>query len=161
MVAISAGDTVEDFELPDQSGTPRRLSTLLADGPVVLFFYPAAMTSGCTVESCHFRDLAAEFAQVGAQRVGISRDTVDKQRQFAELNGFDYPLLSDTDSAVASSLGVKRWLPLGALSIRRMTFVIDTDRRIIEVIHSETGMNDHADRALAVLRARAARPSGT
>ena len=136
-VAIDQGDTVEDFELPDQDGTPRRLSTLLADGPVVLFFYPAAMTSGCTAESCHFRDLAAEFAEAGAQRVGISRDPVDKQKQFADLHGFDYPLLSDPDSAVAAAFGVKRRLPLGPLSIRRMTFVIDTDRTVLEVIHSE------------------------
>jgi peroxiredoxin Q/BCP len=156
-VAISAGDTVEDFELPDQEGTPRRLSVLLADGPVVLFFYPAAMTSGCTAESCHFRDLVAEFAEVGAQRVGISRDSVQKQKQFSNLHHFDYPLLSDTDSAVAEALGVKRWLPLGPLSTRRMTFVIDTDRTVLAVIRSETGMNDHADRALETLRARAGR----
>ena len=61
---------------------------------MVLFFYPAAMTSGCTKESCHFRDLAAEFAAAGAQRVGISTDPVDKQPQFADQHGFDYPLLS-------------------------------------------------------------------
>jgi peroxiredoxin Q/BCP len=73
------GDRVPDFELPDQTGASRRLSDLLTGGPVVLFFYPAAMTTGCTKESCHFRDLAAEFAAVGAQRVGISADTVDKQ----------------------------------------------------------------------------------
>ena len=155
-MAIKAGGTVDDFELPDQTGTPRRLSTLLADGPVVLFFYPAAMTSGCTAESCHFRDLAAEFTELGAQRVGISRDTVDKQRQFAELHRFDYPLLSDTDGAVAAAMGVKRWLPLGPLSTRRMTFVIDTDRRVIDVIRSESGMHEHADRALDALRARIA-----
>ena len=62
MPGMRTGDQVPDFELPDQTGTPRRLSTLLADGPVVLFFYPAAMTYGCTKESCHFRDLASEFA---------------------------------------------------------------------------------------------------
>jgi peroxiredoxin Q/BCP len=153
-MALDKGDLVDDFELPDQTGTPRRLSTLLADGPVVLFFYPAAMTSGCTAESCHFRDLAAEFTAAGAQRVGISRDPVDKQRKFAELNHFDYPLLSDTDGAVATAMGVKRRLPLGPLSTRRMTFVIDTDRRVLEAIHSERNMDDHADQALAVLRSR-------
>jgi peroxiredoxin Q/BCP len=156
-MAKNAGDLVDDFELPDQTGTPRRLTTLLADGPVVLFFYPAAMTSGCTKESCHFRDLAAEFTAAGAQRVGISRDSVDKQRQFAELNNFDYPLLSDSDGAVATALGVKRKLPLGALSTKRMTFVIDTDRRVLEVIQSEMNMDQHADRALEVLKARATR----
>ena len=67
------GDTVPDFDLPDQTGTPAPLSELLANGPVVLFFYPAAMTYGCTKESCHFRDLKAEFEAVGAQRVGHQR----------------------------------------------------------------------------------------
>jgi peroxiredoxin Q/BCP len=157
-MTLHVGDLADDFELPDQTGTPRRLSTLLADGPVVLFFYPAAMTSGCTKESCHFRDLAAEFEAAGAQRVGISRDSVDKQRQFAEINAFDYPLLSDTGGAVATALGVKRKLPLGALSTRRMTFVIDTDRRILEVIQSEMNMDQHADRALEVLKARSPKP---
>ena len=57
---------------PISTGTPRSLSGFLANGPVVLFFYPAAMTYGCTKESCHFRDLGAEFAALGAQRVGIS-----------------------------------------------------------------------------------------
>ena len=152
------GDVVDDFELPDQTGTPRRLTGLLTGGPVVLFFYPAAMTTGCTAESCHFRDLAAEFAAAGAQRVGISRDQVEKQKQFSDLHRFDYPLLSDTDGAVAAALGVKRKLALGPLSNRRMTFVIDTDRTILEVIHSETNMHDHADRALQVLADRPARP---
>ena len=156
-MTIEKGSIVDDFELPDQTGTPRRLSTLLADGPVVLFFYPAAMTSGCTAEACNFRDLAAEFRAAGAQRVGISRDSVDKQKQFADLNDFDYPLLSDPDGAVAGTLGVKRKLPLGPLSTRRMTFVIDTDRRVLEVIHSERNMNEHADQALQVLNARSAR----
>jgi peroxiredoxin len=94
---MKPGDTVADFELPDQTGTPRKLSALLADGPVVLFFYPAAMTPGCTKEACHFRDLASEFAAVGANRVGISADPVEKQAKFADLRKFDYPLLSDTE----------------------------------------------------------------
>src|SRR5580704_16151250 len=81
---MQTGELVPDFELPDQDGVPRRLSTLLADGPVVLFFYPAAMTPGCTKEACHFRDLAGEFAAIGAQPVGISADGVDKQKQFDE-----------------------------------------------------------------------------
>src|SRR5919107_693431 len=155
---MQQGDVAPDFELADETGTPRRLSELLADGPVVLFFYPAAMTAGCTAEACHFRDLAAEFAAAGAQRVGISRDPVDKQRAFADRHRFDYPLLSDPDGAVASAMGVRRRLPLGALSTRRVTVVIDTDRTVLEVIHDERNMNEHADRALAVLRDR--RPNG-
>ena len=154
---MDIGDFVDDFELPDQHGRPRRLSDLLAGGPVVLFFYPAAMTAGCTAEACTFRDMAADFAAVGAQRVGISRDEVDKQRKFAERYDFDYPLLSDTDGRVAAAMGVRRKLPLGSLSTRRMTFVIDTDRRVLEVIHNERTMTDHADRALSALEARSTR----
>lgn len=154
---VSQGDVVDDFELLDETGAPRRLTEFLAHGPVVLFFYPAAMTRGCTQESCHFRDLAAEFTAAGAQRVGISRDSVEKQRQFSQTHGFDYPLLSDPDGAVAQRLGVRRRLPLGALNTRRMTFVIDTDRRVLDVIHSEVSMTEHADRALEVLRAHASR----
>ncbi|WP_305070162.1 peroxiredoxin [Micromonospora sp. WMMC415] len=150
-MVVAVGEVVEDFELPDETGRMRRLSEFLASGPVVLFFYPAAMTRGCTAESCHFRDLAAEFAAVGAQRVGISRDPVARQAEFSRLHGFDYPLLSDVDGAVAGRFGVRRRLPLGPLSTRRMTFVIGTDRRVIEVIHSEVSMNDHADRALRAL----------
>jgi len=153
-MGIGKGDVVADFELPDQDGKPRRLSELLAAGPVVLFFYPAAMTSGCTAEACNFRDLAAEFAAAGAQRVGLSRDPVDKQKKFADLNGFDYPLLSDPEGKVGAAMGVKRKLPLGPLSMKRMTFVIDTDSTILEVIHSETNMNDHAAKALQTLAAR-------
>ena len=149
---MRTGDLVEDFELPDQTGTPRRLTTLLSEGPVVLFFYPAALTKGCTQESCHFRDLGAEFAALGAQRVGISMDTVDKQAAFSEKHSFDYPLLADTDGEVAKAYGVKRKLDL--LRTKRSTFVIGQDRRLLEQISSETSMNKHADRALEVLRAQ-------
>ena len=153
---VAAGDQVDDFELPDETGTPRKLSEFLASGPVVLFFYPAAMTRGCTVESCHFRDLAKEFADVGAQRVGISRDSVSKQQQFADKHGFGYPLLSDADGRVARQFGVRRALALGPLVTKRMTFVIGPDRRVLEVIHNEISMDAHADRALEVVRANAA-----
>ena len=144
------GEVVPDFELPDQHGTPRTLHEFLADGPVVLFFYPAAMTYGCTKESCHFRDLGSEFAEVGAQRVGISADPVDKQRQFDEKESLGYPLLSDPERTVAAQLGAKR--SVGFLPNRRMTFVIDTDGTLLDVIHSEVSMGAHADRALATLR---------
>ena len=150
---MDVGDTVPDFELADDTGTTRSLSDRLAGGPVVLFFYPAAMTYGCTKESCHFRDLAAEFAAVGAQRVGISADSVEKQRQFSDKHGFDYPLLSDPDREVAGIFGVKGGF--GGLSpVKRATFVIDTDRTVLAVIKSEVSMNKHADQALAALRAR-------
>ncbi|MGH3523787.1 MAG: peroxiredoxin, partial [Mycobacterium sp.] len=105
-------------------------------------------------EACHFRDVASEFAAVGASRVGISTDQVTKQARFADDHGFDYPLLSDADGAVARAFGVKRGL-LGKLApVKRTTFVIDTDRTVLGVISSEFNFNTHADKALETLRAR-------
>ncbi|MEV0179727.1 peroxiredoxin [Streptomyces sp. NPDC050625] len=147
---VDVGDKVEDFALPDETGTPRRLSELLADGPVVLFFYPAALTAGCTAEACHFRDLAAEFAAVGARPVGISGDTVERQQEFAGRHTLGMPLLSDTDGSVRELFGVKRGFSIAPT--KRVTFVIAQDRTVLEVVRSELRMNTHADRALAVLR---------
>ena len=128
---MKAGDTAPDFTLTDDHGTERTLSAMLADGPVVLFTYPLASSGGCTQQACHFRDLAAEFAAVGAQRVGLSADSVDKQQAFSSAQSFDYPLLSDPGASVAKQFGAKRaWLP--ALPVKRKTFVIDTDRTVLE-----------------------------
>lgn len=153
---MNVGDEVPDFALPDQDGTVRSLSELLAAGPVVLFFYPAALTPGCTKEACHFRDLAAEFAQAGVQRVGISGDPVSRQKQFADRHSFDYPLLSDESGEVARMFGVRRDGLLGRLgaAVKRWTFAIDTDRRVVEVISSEVNMDVHADKALRAFASR-------
>ena len=148
---LSTGDTAPDFTLQDQSGETRSLGELLTDGPVTLFFYPKAMTSGCTAESCHFRDLGSEFEAAGAQRVGISADPPDRQARFDEKNGLGFTLLSDPDKLVASQFGVKR---PGPLFNKRATFVIDTDRTILAAISSELNMDRHADEALAALGAR-------
>ncbi|MFI8192286.1 peroxiredoxin [Streptomyces sp. NPDC085946] len=151
---VAVGDTVEDFALPDESGTVRRLSELLADGPVVLFFYPAALTPGCTAQACHFRDLAAEFAAVGARPVGISGDPVERQREFAGRHTLGMPLLSDPEGTVRERFGVKRGFSLAPT--KRATFVIAQDRTVLDVVRSELRMNAHADRALAALRAHRA-----
>lgn len=147
---LSPGETAPDFELLDQRGEKVKLSSLLAGGPVVLFWYPAALTTGCTAESCHFRDLAGEFAEVGAQRVGISADLPEKQAEFDDKHDLGYPLLSDPDKAVAKGYGVKR---MGPLMNKRSTFVINSDGTIRDVFSSEMNMNMHADKALESLRA--------
>jgi len=152
-MTLKPGDTAPDFTLLDETGTSRSLSSYLATGPVVLFFYPAANTPGCTAQACHFRDLATEFEAVGAQRLGISVDSVEKQKSFADKRGFGYPLLSDEGGEVARQYGVKRGL-LGAISpVKRTTFVIGTDGVVKEVVASEVNMNVHADKALAALGA--------
>jgi len=118
----------------------------------VLFFYPKAFTAGCTAEACHFRDLATEFTDVGATRVGISGDDMETQRRFAQEHEFDFPLLADPDGRIATLFGTKR---MGPLPPRRHTFVIDTDATLLTAIRSERDMQAHADDALTVLRGRA------
>jgi thioredoxin-dependent peroxiredoxin len=172
-----AGDKAPDFTLYDHTGRPRTLSALLSEGPVVLFFFPIASSPICTAQACHFRDLSNEFATVGAHRVGVSTDTVDKQAHFAQQRKFDYPLLSDADGVVSELFGVRRGrlaklrrsvvareaarhgrhtrrrgLLARLLPVRRATFVIDTDRTILKVVSSELRASVHADQALWFLQ---------
>ncbi len=174
-----AGEKAPDFTLYDHTGRPRTLSTLLADGPVVLFFFPLASSPICTAQACHFRNLSGEFARVGAQRVGISTDNVDRQAHFAQQRSFDFPLLSDADGVVSELFGVRRGrlaklrrsvvarqadrrgrhnrrrgLLARLLPVRRTTFVIDTDRTILKVVASEVRASVHADQALWFLENR-------
>ena len=174
-----AGEKAPDFTLYDHTGRPRTLSTLLSEGPVVLFFFPLASSPICTAQACHFRNLSDEFARVGAQRVGISTDTVDKQAHFAQQRSFDYPLLSDADGVVSDLFGVRRGrlaklrrsvvareagrrgrhtrrrgLLARLLPVRRTTFVIDTDRTVLKVVSSEVRASVHADQTLWYLANR-------
>jgi thioredoxin-dependent peroxiredoxin len=153
---MNPGDQVDDFTLTDETGALRSLSELLEGGPVVLFFYPIASSGGCTQEACHFRDLTADFATVGARPVGISSGGQTAQSAFAAAHSLGFPLLTDAGHEVAKQLGAyRRWLP-GGLHTQRKTFVIDTDRRLLGVVADEKAMNTHADEALAILRGRAA-----
>jgi peroxiredoxin Q/BCP len=175
-----AGDKAPDFTLYDHTGRPRTLSALLSGGPVVLFFFPIASSPICTAQACHFRDLSSEFAAVGAQRVGISTDTVDRQAHFAQQRSFDYPLLSDADGVVSEMFGVRRGrfaklrtslvareaarrrrlhtrrrgLLARLMPVRRATFVIDTDRTVLKVVSNELRASVHADETLRFLQAR-------
>ena len=146
---MKPGTPAPEFELADQDGAPWSLRSNLADGPVVLFFYPAAFTTGCTKEACYFRDITAEFRAAGAQIVGISRDDVATQKRFDEEHKLGYPVLSDEGGRVAAAYGLKRRLP--GLPAKRVTFVIAPDGLVVEEIASELNMNVHADRALAAL----------
>lgn len=154
MVVVSAmqtGDKVPEFDVTDQTGATYPFSTLYADGPVVLFFYPAAFTPGCTKESCHFRDMAAEFEAVGARRVGISDDSPDRQAEFDAKHNLGYTLLSDSGRKIAKMFDVKKLGPIK----RRATFVVGADGTLLEAIRNDLNMDVHADRALEVLRSGA------
>lgn len=146
---MEQGELAPDFELRDENGTPRRLTDYLRQGRVVLFFYPRALSAGCTAESSRFRDLGPEFAELGAQPIGISSDDVKRQHDFAARKSLGMPLLSDPNRTVADQFGVKR--RFGPSPVKRWTFLIDRDRRILEVIKSETRMAHHAERALEAM----------
>jgi thioredoxin-dependent peroxiredoxin len=182
---VIAGKTAPDFTLYDHTGRRRTLSSLLSGGPVVLFFFPIASSPICTAQACHFRDLSNEFAAVGAQRVGISTDAVDKQAHFAQQRAFDFPLLSDAGGAVSEQFGVRRGILVKLrkaadertggrgrharrrgllarlLPVRRTTFVIDTDRTVLKVIASELRASVHANQALWYLQTRDVRLEGS
>lgn len=147
---LKPGDKAPSFALNDQNNHTVDSKDLLGEGRIVLFFYPKAMTSGCTKESCHFRDLDSEFRAVGARPVGISADSVDRQLKFDSKHSLGFTLLSDPDRRVAGAFGVKR---PGPLFNRRATFVIDTDGTVVEAFSSEINMDEHADRALGALQA--------
>jgi thioredoxin-dependent peroxiredoxin len=142
---------ITDLAVTTHEGTATSLSALAAGGPLVVFFYPKAFTAGCTAQACHFRDLGAEFAALGATRVGVSRDSTDRQAAFAERHEFDFPLIGDPDGKVAAAFGAKR---IGPLPSRRQSYVLDADLSVLAVISSEIDMERHADEALDVLRAR-------
>ncbi len=129
---LAPGDLAPDFTLDDQDGTPVSLSSLRGSR-VVLYFYPEAMTPGCTTEACDFRDNLNSFAGAGVRVVGISKDDVAKLKRFAERDRLNYTLLSDEDLAVQHAYGV--WgekalygkIVVGSI---RSTFVIGEDGRI-------------------------------
>jgi thioredoxin-dependent peroxiredoxin len=129
---LAPGDLAPDFTLNDQDGNPVSLASLRGSR-VVLYFYPEAMTPGCTTEACDFRDNLNSFAGAGVRVVGISKDDVAKLKRFAERDRLNYTLLSDEDLAVQQRYGV--WgekslygkIVLGSI---RSTFVIGEDGRI-------------------------------
>lgn len=133
---IEQGDLAPDFELPDQDGQPVKLSALRGK-PVVVYFYPKAATSGCTVQACGVRDHEADYRKAGAIVVGISPDPVRKIKKFADDQGLAFPLLSDEDHSIADAYGV--WVQKSMYGRtywgnERTTFVIDSDGRVAAVL---------------------------
>ena len=135
MTHPAVGDLAPDFTLDTDAGTPLTLSSLRGR-PVVLFFYPKDDTSGCTTESCEFRDLVPRFDTVHAQILGISPDPVKSHVKFRDNHQLTYPLLADVDKAVSTSYGVwqeKSMYGKKYMGVARTTFVIGRDGRIAHV----------------------------
>jgi len=126
------------FTLPDQDGNPVSLKDLQGR-PLILFFYPAAMTPGCTTEACDFRDSYDELLEVGYQVVGVSPDTPERNKQFREKEGLPFPLLSDPGHKVAEAFeawGTKKNYGREYEGLIRSTFIIDTDGTITRAMRN-------------------------
>jgi thioredoxin-dependent peroxiredoxin len=121
-----------EFELPNQDGDEVS-SGDFAGKRYVMFFYPRAMTPGCTTESCDFRDSYAEFGDAGYQVIGVSPDPPSRNRKFKEKEGLNFDLLSDEDHSLAESLGAwgeKKLYGKTTEGLIRSTFVIDEEGRV-------------------------------
>ena len=130
------------FTLPDQTGEPVSLQGLLENGPVVLYFYPADFTPGCTREACTIRDLHGELVAAGLQVAGISPQGTESHQRFAEKHQLPFLLLSDVDKAVIVDYGVNG--PLG-FGVRRATFLIDQDGIIRDAVLADLRIGQHEE----------------
>ncbi len=150
---LKEGDTAPDFTLPDGAGNDIRLSDL-RPSLVVLYFYPKDDTPGCTREAQDFTALADEFEAAGTKVLGISRDTPEKHRRFAEKYGLAVQLLSDVSGEVCEAYGVwveKKNYGRTYMGIDRSSFLIGPDGRILR-IWRKVRVDGHAQEVLEAAR---------
>ena len=132
---IQSGIPAPDFELMDDTGTPRRLSDFRGK-PVVLYFYPKDDTPGCTAEACNFRDDYSAYQKAGVMILGVSPDSVKSHVKFKEKFGLPFPLLADEDHKVCELYDVwalKKFMGREYMGVLRTTFLIDADGQIVRV----------------------------
>ena len=137
---LTNGSVAPEFELADQGGRKRTLSSLLSAGPLILYFYPADFTPGCTKEACSFRDLHQELLRANLRVVGISPQDTDSHRRFAEKHGLNFTLLADPDKRVIKAYDVDG--PLG-IGVRRGTYLIGRDGRIRDSVLADFRIGAH------------------
>jgi thioredoxin-dependent peroxiredoxin len=145
---VREADQAPDFDLPDQAGEPIRLSELRGRW-VVLYFYPADDTPGCTAESCSFRDSHEDFVDAGAVVIGVSSDSVSSHRSFADKHKLPFTLLADEGGRVRKRYGVTRTL---GLLPGRVTYVIDPEGVVRSVFSSQFRPTKHIAEALETIR---------
>ena len=131
-VRLAPGDAAPDFSLPDADGNEVSLSSLRGQR-VIIYFYPAAMTPGCTKQACDFRDSLASLAAAGFAVLGISPDSPAKLAKFRDRDGLNFPLLSDQKHAVLEAYGAygeKMLYGKKSVGVIRSTFVVGPDGKI-------------------------------
>jgi peroxiredoxin Q/BCP len=158
---MQAGDVVADFTLLNQDGVSVSLRDLAAK-PVVLFFYPRADTPGCTLESCGFRDAFAKFKKAGIVVLGVSRDTVAKQKKFKDKYELPYDLLADPEMVLIKRYGLlkeKKMYGKLVTGVERTTYLISADagkgQRLLHVFEKVTPAG-HAEEVFALLKTNVA-----
>jgi peroxiredoxin Q/BCP len=135
---LEAGDPAPEFTLPDQNGNPVSLRDFRGR-KVILYFYPEALTQGCTTQACDFRDSLHSLEAAGYTVVGLSPDAPDKLKRFEEHDALTFPLLSDADHAVHEAYGTwgeKNLYGKTVVGVIRSTFVIDEQGKVVLPLYS-------------------------
>ena len=145
---LGVGDPAPDFALASSTGETVRLSDFRGKAEVVLFFYPKDNTPGCTMEACTFRDSHEAFREAGAEVIGISSDSADSHRRFAERYRLPFVLLSDAEGNVRARYGVSRTF---GLFPGRVTYLIDRDGIVRHIFSSQFQPWRHVPEALRIL----------
>ncbi len=139
---LEIGGRAPEFTLPDHTGEVVSLTTLLRSGPLILYFYPADFTPGCTREACSIRDLHAAIQGAGLDVAGVSPQGPESHRRFREKYQLPFTLLSDIDKVVIKMYDVAG--PLG-LGVRRATYLIDQARKIRSAVLADFRISQHED----------------
>lgn len=145
MNTLKVGDTAPKFSLPDQDGEQVNLTDFQGQR-VLIYFYPKAMTPGCTAQACGLRDNIDEMRKVGVEVLGISTDKQEKLSLFSEKEQLNFTLLSDSDHQVCDQFGVwgeKSFMGKTYNGIRRISFLIDTNGKVEKVFEDFKTSNHH------------------
>ncbi len=137
---LANGTKAPEFDLADQHGKRHTLKSLLADGPLILYFYPADFTPGCTKEACSFRDLQTELLRAKLRVVGVSPQDTDSHRRFADKHDLNFPLLADPDKKAVKAYDLDG--PLG-FGVRRGTYLIGADGKIKDGVLADLRIGAH------------------
>jgi len=152
---LKAGERAPEFTLPDDTGTDRSLTELLSSGAIVLYFYPADFTPGCTRQACVLRDLHDDVQRAGLRVVGISPQSPESHARFRAKYSLPFVLLSDQQKAVIKMYAVNG--PLG-IGVRRASYLIDGGRRIRDSVLADFMIARHAEFVHKAIALRAANP---
>jgi len=139
---LRPGEKAPDFTLPDSEGANRTLSEFLQAGPLILYFYPADFTPGCTKEACSIRDMHDDIVASGLRVVGISPQDSDSHTRFRDTHKLPFTLLSDPGKQVAQKYGVDGPLSIG---VRRTTFLVDRDGKVRDAVQADLRIGRHTD----------------